>query len=119
MDFGYTSHNTATINIDGRNITEIEVVDEQHPLYGRIFKISLDQTNVQKTKLIRVEYKKNIQLLIPIASTNIRSFPKPFLTKLTIEAVKDIILLFREVKICPLKKKVFGKKFQIKPKMKY
>lgn len=118
MVFGYTSHNTTVVNIDGRNINEIEVVDEQHPLHGRIFKISFDQSNIQKTKLIRVEYKKNIQLLIPIASTNIRDFPRPFLTKLTIQSIRDIILLFKEVKLCPLKKKTFGKKFQTKPKMK-
>ena len=120
--FGCAGHNTGIINIDGRNIDEIKVVDEQHPLYGRTFKISFDQADIKKTKLIRVEYKKHIQLLIPITSTNIRNLPKPFLTKLTIGSIKDIILLFKEIKLCPLKKKlkkkVFGKKSQIKPKMK-
>lgn len=122
VGFGFTNQNTPIVNIDGRNTNEIEVIDEQHPLYGRKFKVSTDQTyiyNFNNIKSIRVKYKENIQILIPVSSTNMDNFPKPTVTKLTFCAVKDIVLLSQEVKLCPLKKKIFGQPSQMEYKMKF
>ena len=110
MAFGYTVHGTPIANIDGGNNEEIIITDEQHPLYGREFKISADQTNLSRTKSIRITYKDNIQILIPISSTNLNDDPKQSFAKLTLGSVKDIILLLQEVKACISKSKKSGRK---------
>lgn len=116
--FGYTDHGTYIVNIDGRHYTEIEITDEQHPLYGRKFKVSTDQSNISRPKSIRVIYKEKIQTLIPISSTNLNNNPKPPFSKLTPGSVKDTILLLQEVEACIAKNKKSGRKSQAKRRKK-
>jgi hypothetical protein len=116
MVFGYTDNDAPIINIDGRNFSEIEVTDEKHPLYGHKFKISANQRSL-RGQSIRVQYKENVQIFIPSSSTNLHNSPElNHSTKLTLGAVKDIILLFQEVTACQSKNKKFGNKSQMKHK---
>lgn len=113
MGFGSIDHDTVNVNIGGRSLKEVEIVDETHPLYGRKFEVSPEQPT---KKSIRVKYNKNIQLLIPIASTNLHQSPKLNTTKLTYRSIEDIILLFKEINLCQLKSKRSGKKSRSKNK---
>ena len=115
--FGNHDINTPTVNIDGSDVKEIEVIDPTHPLYRRKFNVSIDQLDRYRTKSVRVEYKDDIKLSIAISSTNfnpIETNSKSISIKLTLDAVKQIVLLTQELNLCQSTRKKSGKKSQKK-----
>jgi hypothetical protein len=83
-------------------VTEIEVIDPTHPLFGRRFPVRTISAPERGSHQILVAYQEYMTLRIPLAATNL-SAPRPCLrTKLTRDAITDLITLAEHCEaICP------------------
>jgi hypothetical protein len=72
---------------------EVEVVDVEHPLFGRRFNLISVQTVTCGESLVRVNYRFGLTLLLPIGVTDLEPAvaSRALRAKLSVEAVKDLI----------------------------
>jgi hypothetical protein len=90
----------------------IDVVDTRHPLYGQRFDVSSEQNKRDERKFITVDYKDNIKLTIPIAATSLNDLQNIIHSKLTLNAIQELVLLAQELNLCSSNPKTSGKKCQ-------
>jgi hypothetical protein len=83
-------------------MTEIEVVDPTHPLFGRRFPIVSVSSPLQGQGHVLVSYREYMTLRIPSSATNL-ALPRPEPhTKLTLEALTELISLAEQCEVlCP------------------
>ncbi len=84
-------------------MTEVEVTDPTHPLFQRRFKIFSVSSAPQSLGHVLVTYREYMTLRIPLCATNLVP-PRPTSqTKLTLEAVSELISLAKQCEgVCPL-----------------
>ena len=93
------------LNNPSENIlSEIEVIDPAHPLYGRRFPlISLSHPPRGSHKAL-VAYQKDILIRIPLGATSLcAQLPNLAKTKLSFDAVSELIELASQLGISPNK----------------
>ena len=81
----------------------ITVVDPTHPLHGRRFPIHRLCQAPHGQGFVEVLYRESLRLRVPLAATDRAPFP-PALprTKLTLEAIQQLIALVKECRTpCP------------------
>jgi hypothetical protein len=90
-------------------VTEIEVTDPTHPLFNRRFKIFSVSSSPQSVGHVLVAYREYMTLRIPLCATNLVP-PRPTgQTKLTLEAVSELISLAEQCEgVCPLNPPMSG-----------
>ena len=98
MKFCRTIHqlNTLFKNPDTTETTEIEVTDPRHPLFGRRFPLISMHSSPHGSIQVLVGYREALVLRIPLAATTLASTQPSVLTKLTCEAVEELVLLAGE-----------------------
>ncbi len=91
-------------NPSENSLSELEVVDAAHPLYGRRFPlISLPRSH-RGSQSALVAYQKDILMRIPVSATSLCAQPTPLTkTKLSLEAVSELLDLARQLGIYPHK----------------
>ncbi len=91
-------------NPSENNLTEVEVVDAAHPLYGRRFPLISFSLSPRGSRQALVAYQKDILLRIPVDATNICGQPPNLTkTKLSFDAVSELLELARQLGISPPK----------------
>lgn len=95
--------NTPFNNPPKEAVTEIEVTDPMHPLFGRRFPVLSVGSARSGAGYVLVTYHEHITLRIPRAATNLAP-PRPGpQTKLTLEALTELISLAEQCEVlCPL-----------------
>jgi hypothetical protein len=77
--------------------SEIEVTDPTHPLYGRRFPVHSISHPVHGLGHVFVMYRQDVQLRIPLASTNLVACPRVTRpTKFTLVAIRQVLSLVKE-----------------------
>ena len=95
--------NTLFKNPDNTGPTEIEVTDPRHPLFGRRFPLISMSASPHGPGHILVGYRDGMVLCIPLVATTLAASQPYVLTKLTGEAVAELIALAGECEaLCPL-----------------
>ena len=80
------------------------MVDAAHPLYGRRFPLISLSHSPQGSQHALVVYQKDILLRIPVCATSLCAQPPPLTkTKLSFDAVSELLELARRLGICPKK----------------
>src|SRR4029453_7373218 len=84
------------------NVTEIEVTDPTHPLFGRRFLVLSIASAPAAVGHVFVAYRDHIVLRIPLLATNLAS-PRPSgQSKLTFAAVTELLAVAAECEVlCP------------------
>ena len=93
--FGQTSLqlNTLFKNPDEENLTEIEVTDPTHPLFGRRFSVISVSSPLHGPGHALVSYREYMALRLPVASTTLAVSRPVISTKLTSDAVKELVTI--------------------------
>ena len=87
-------------------------MDTRHPLYAQRFDVSSEQNKRDERKFITVDYKNNLKLTIPIAATSLNDLQNIIHSKLTLNAIQELVLLAQELNLCSSNQKISGKKSQ-------
>lgn len=84
-------------------VTEIEVTDPTHPLFGRRFSIlSISTSQPDSAGHVLVSYREYMSLRISFLSTNLAPPRSAGQTKLTLDALTDLISLAEQCEVlCP------------------
>jgi hypothetical protein len=85
--------NTLFNNPDEKDRTEIEVSDPTHPLYGRRFALISVSAPLQGAGFAFVSYQEHMVLRLPVTSTTLVSSRPVISTKLTLDAVKELMTI--------------------------
>ena len=81
---------------------EIEVTDPGHPLFGRRFRVVSVTRSPRTQGHVYVAYRGCMQLMIPILATSLRPMRRGTATKLTLEAIHELVALAGESEdACP------------------
>ncbi len=72
-------------------MSEVEVTDPTHPLYGRRFSLAAIHRPRPTAGHVLVTYGEGMLLRLPIEATNLASMPQASVTKLTYEAVRELV----------------------------
>ena len=80
-------------------LTEIEVTDPTHPLYGRRFALSSISPRPQGSEYVLVSYHDYIVLRIPVLATNLVSLRPTTPTKLTLQAITELISVAEQCEV--------------------
>ena len=84
------------MNNPSDDLTEIEVTDVMHPLFGRKFPVISISNLPSGNGQVVVAYHGDMHLNIPISATQL-SLPKQYLcTKITLESVTELVALVKE-----------------------
>ena len=85
------------------DVTEIEVTDPTHPLFGRCFPVlSISTPQRDSGGHVIVSYREDMSLRIPFFSTNLAPYRPAGQTKLTLAALTDLISLAEQCEVlCP------------------
>ena len=79
---------------------EVEVTDPSHPLYGRRFPIHSISRSAHGPVHVFVIYREHMHLRIPVHATDLAPCPPATVaTKLTVEAMEQVISLLMEWQI--------------------
>jgi len=79
----------------------IEIVDPTHPLYGRRFHVVWLYQPAQGPGFVDVLYREHIRLRLPVSATDRAACPLALSrTKLTMEAIQQLIALVKECHSC-------------------
>src|ERR1700674_839032 len=90
-------------NPDDAGPTEIEVTDARHPLFGRRFPLISMSASPHAPGHVLVEYRDSMALCIPRASTALAPSQPLVPTKLSGEAVQELLVVAGECEaLCPL-----------------
>ncbi len=83
-------------------MTEIEVTDPRHPLFGRRFPVRSIGAPERGATYLFVAYREHMTLRIPLTSTNLIAPRSAIPTKVTFEAVTDLLTLAEHCEaLCP------------------
>ena len=84
-------------------MTEIEVTDPTHPLFGRRFPVlSVNSSQRDSDGNVFVSYREYMILRIPLLSTSLASCRPEGQTKLCLDALTDLISLAEQCEaLCP------------------
>ncbi len=85
--------NTLFNNPDEENRTEIEVTDPTHPLFGRHFPLISVSSPLHGPGFAFVFYREYMVLRLPVASTTLAPSRPVVSTKLTLDAVKELMTI--------------------------
>ena len=78
------------------------MIDPVHPLFGRRFRIVSMATSPHARGHVFVAYRDRMQLMIPIPATSLRPGRPDVATKLTLEAIHELVALAGESEeTCP------------------
>ena len=80
-------------NPEEKDRTEIEVSDPTHPLFGRRFPLISVSAPLQGAGFAFVSYREHMVLRLPVASTTLASSRPVISTKLTLDAVKELMTI--------------------------
>jgi hypothetical protein len=83
-------------NPEVEEISEIEVTDPRHPLYGRRFSLAAIHRPRPTAGHVLVAYGDGMLLRLPIKATNLASAQGILVTKLTLEGLQEAIALARQ-----------------------
>jgi hypothetical protein len=104
-----TRLNADSDNPDPEEITTIEVTDARHPLFGRRFAVLSISTSPGSLHHVYVSYREQIILRIPITATNLAPPTFQLPTKLTSQALEDLISQAQQCEVlCPHDQKKSG-----------
>jgi len=79
--------------------TEVEVTDSTHPLFGRRFPLLSISSPPNATGYVYVAYREYITLRIPKDVTNLAPVRSTQQTKLTVDAVEQLISVAQECEV--------------------
>ena len=80
------------------------MVDATHPLYGRRFPLISLSLSPRGSRQALVAYQKDILIRIPVGATNLYTRPPNLTkTKLTFDAVSELLELSKQLGISPKK----------------
>ena len=100
-----TEHlNTPVNNPPIDDLTEVEVTDPSHPLFGRRFVLLSTRPRSHSMGYLLVAYRDTMVLRIPQTATNVVSPPpkSALLSKLTSHAITELISLAEQCEVlCP------------------
>jgi hypothetical protein len=81
------------------------VVDPAHPLYGRRFPLISLSHSPRGSRQVLVAFQKDILVRIPVCATSLCAEPPPLSkTKLSFDAVSELLDLARQLGISPKKR---------------
>jgi hypothetical protein len=102
-------------NID--EITEIEIIDPMHPLFGRRMALLSVSRPIKNSGYAFVSYQEHMALKIPVSATNL-VLPKPIIiTKFTAQSLAELLSLAKQCEVlCPPIQEKSGKKCREKSK---
>ncbi len=90
-------------------LSEIEVIDPTHPLFGRRFPVLSISLSLQGAGHVMVAYQEYMTLRIPIAATNLVPAQPGLKTKLTLAALTELISLAEQYEVlCPTHRQPSG-----------
>jgi hypothetical protein len=90
-------------NPENTGITEVEVTDPRHPLYGRHFPLISLSASPHGPGHVLVGYREAMTLCIPLAATTLAANRPAVPTKLTSEALQNLLTVAGECEaLCPL-----------------
>jgi hypothetical protein len=100
-------------------VTEVEVTDPTHPLFGRRFPLLSLSTPLQGDGHVRVAYDQQMTLRIPREATNLGPTRPRSQTKLTLAALTEFLTLAEQYEVlCPTDPKKSGLACQPNSKVK-
>ena len=83
-------------------VTEIEVTDPTHPLFGRRFPMHSISAPERGGSYVLVLYRDTMTLRIPLSASNLAPLRSASFTKLTSDAVAQLITLAEQCEaLCP------------------
>jgi hypothetical protein len=85
--------NTLFNNPEEKDRTEIEVSDPTHPLFGRRFPLISVSAPLHGPGSALVSYREYMVLRLPVASTTLAAARPVISTKLTLDAVKELMTI--------------------------
>ena len=91
--------NTPLNNPLVEEVTEIEVTDPFHPLFGRRFPLLSVSSAPNAVGYVYVAYREYMTLRIPRDATNLAPARSILETKLTVAAVEQLVSVARECKV--------------------
>ena len=101
--------NTPINNPLVEKVTEVEVTDPTHPLFGRRFPVLSISSAPNAVGCAYVTYRDYMTLRIPRDATNLAPARSTLETKLTIAAVEQLVSVARECKVlCQENQKMSG-----------
>jgi hypothetical protein len=77
-------------------VTEIEVTDPRHPLFGRRFEVFSLGTSARSTGFVTVIYRDPIRLRIPLSATHLAPPRQGPVSKFTLAAVTELVTLAQQ-----------------------
>ncbi len=84
------------------DLPEIEVTDPTHPLFGRRFPVVSRTSSPLSPGYVLVAYRQYMLLRIPVRATSLSPSLPVHRTKLTLEAVRDLVTLATQCEVlCP------------------
>ena len=87
---------------DETSDSEIEVIDPRHPLFGRRFLLVSRTSSPHGPGHAFVAYREGMLLCIPLACTTLAPSRSPVCTKLTFDAVKELLSVAEDCEaLCP------------------
>src|SRR5207247_5761779 len=88
---------------DQKDPAESEVIDPGHPLFGRRFPLISISSSLHRPGYAYVGYRDAMVLRIPLTSTTLAPSRPASPTKLTYDAVKDLLVVAEECEVlCPI-----------------
>jgi hypothetical protein len=85
-----------------KELPEIEVTDPTHPLFGRRFAVVSRTASPPGPGHVLVSYRQDMLLRIPVAATSLIPSLAMARTKLTAQAVRDLVTLATQYEVlCP------------------
>lgn len=100
-------------------MTEVAVTDPTHPLFGRCFSLISLSAPLQGEGHVWVAYDQQMTLRIPLEATNLGPTRPRSQTKLTLDALTELITLAEQYEVlCPTNLKKSGLVCQSKSKTK-
>ena len=89
-----TAHYDAPVH--NPTAAEIEVTDPAHPLFGRRFQVVSVTRSPRARGHVYVAYRERMLLRIPIPATSLQPVRRGAATKLTLEAIQEVVTLAGE-----------------------
>jgi len=90
-------HNPESLPTD--ELTEIEIIDPTHPLFGRRFMLRSAQPQGPTAEYVFVAYREHMMLRIPRAATTLVSQVPRVPTTLTSQAITELISLAEQCEV--------------------
>ena len=89
-------------NPKGEDLTEVEVTDPTHPLYQSRFPLLSRSSPLAGEAHVFVAYRGDMRLKIPLSATNLAPSRPASTSKLTPDALLDLVALATECEVlCP------------------